>query len=108
MDEVKNFIGKNIDVMDDGGNIIKTVQVAKAKQTEYGQVIVDTDGNIYTEDELNMTYIMTPACALHRFLIAHGLLKADDEFIYDKYEGLFEDLMEMLEHQGIVEKTLND
>lgn len=108
MDEAKNFIGKHIDVMDDCGNIIKTIQVAKAKQTDYGLVIVDTDGNIYTEDELNMTYLMSPACALHRFLKEHGLLKADDEFIYDKYESLFEDLMDMLERHGIVEKKLND
>ena len=105
MEDFKECVGRQIEILDACGNIQKTVTVAKMKATPQGIIIVDTDGDIYTEDELNLRYCLPPAYALFSFLKDQALLDEDTQYDATRYNNMFEDLMSMLERQGVVAKA---
>lgn len=105
MEEFKECIGRKIEILDAYGNTQKTVTVAKMKDTPQGIIIIDTNGDVYTEDELNLNYCLPPAYALFGFLKDHALIEGNALYDADKYNNMFEDLMAMLERQGVIAKA---
>lgn len=105
MEDFKECIGRKIEILDAYGNTQKTVTVAKMKDTPQGIVITDENGDVYTEDELNLEYCLPPAYALFGFLKDNALLKENARYDATKYNNLFEDLMSMLERQGVIAKA---
>lgn len=107
MEDFKECVGRKIEILDAYGNTLKTVTVAKMKDTPQGIVITDENDDIYTEDELNLKYCLPPAYALFSFLKDQALLDEDTEYDANRYNNMFEDLMSMLERQGVIAKAID-
>ena len=105
MEDLEFFIGKEIDILDTNGDVVKTIRVAKAKNTSYGLILIDTEGEVYTRDELNTDFLVSPSYALFDFLKAEGFVRPDASYESDRYNRLFNALMDMLERQRIIQKN---
>lgn len=104
MEDLNYFIGKEIDILDDTDNVIKTITIAKVKNTSYGLIVIDTEGEVYTKDELNTSFLVSPPQALFDFLRTEGFINPKEQYNPDRYNRLFNALMEMLERQRILKK----
>lgn len=66
-------------------------------------MLVSTDGNIYSEDDINWHYSLTPEGALWVTLQDAGIIEKDfDSFNFDMYHDAFTHFMDMLVKLNIV------
>lgn len=62
----------------------------------------DEEGNLYSDQDVNWTYKVTPEAAL--WIVLKDRLDSSLEFDYSKYHEIFEEFMESLERAGYVKK----
>lgn len=92
-----SYIGKEIELIKGG-----TIKVKSEKETENGLIVVDDKGNIYTEDELNLTYKVTPEYIFYTTLKDNDI--TDMEWDSTFFSEVFEEFMNRMCNSGYLKK----
>ena len=93
-----SLIGQEVELVKGG-----TIKVKNEKTVDNTLIVTDENGNIYTEDELNIRYIVTAPYLLYLTLIKNNCI--DMEWDSKFFEKIFNDLMHALEKSGYVEQS---
>lgn len=84
---MKDLIGKEIGVLDDDGKEIKKIIVKSVKKIGEQWIVSDNEGNIYSDDELNFSYSLTPKGCLYAAFYENGFTMSSEEIddIWDSF-----------------------
>ena len=107
-DEVKDFIGTTIEVITD--EKVKEILVKDVFVNQNDKCLIeDSEGNIYSEDDINWQYKLSLGSCLIVWLDKFGYKDIREAFKEgtEKYEAQLEDLFNLLIKQGYVNKTKN-
>lgn len=103
-----SYIGKQLEVLDEHNNIIKTITVKGEREIGGVLTVTDEEGNLYTEDELNLSYVRTPECILWQALMDNNILEEDyTSFDFKLMSKALKDFMEGMEKAGYIAKDKN-
>lgn len=108
-----DHIGQKIEVLDNKGEVWKTITVSKQREINGTLYVTDEEGNIYSEDELNLTYRVTPEFILFDTLIDNysELIKYINSdythFDFDTMHKIFNDFMNNMIKAGYIENNKN-
>ena len=107
-DEVKDLIGTTIEVITN--EKVKEILVKDVFVNQNDKCLIeDSEGNIYSEDDINWRYKLSLGTCLIVWLDKFGdkdIREAFKEGV-EKYEAQLEDLFNLLIKQGYVNKTEN-
>lgn len=99
MDKEETFVGTKIKRASDG----KEVTIKSERMIDGLLVLTDTDGNIYSEDELNIRYRVTPWYLLFEALRDNDLMGTE---VWSKHSNLFKsafnDFMASMQKSGYI------
>ena len=107
-DEVKNLIGKTTEVITNGE--VKDIFVKDVFENSKGKCLVeDSEGNIYSEDDINWRYKLTLGSCLMVWLDKFDYIDIQEALKEgpDKYEEQLNDLFNLLIKQGYVASDKN-
>ena len=107
-DEVKNLIGKTTEVITNGE--VKDIFVKDVFENSKGKCLIeDSNGNIYSEDDINWRYQLSLGACLIVWLDKFGYKDIREAFKEgaEKYEAQLKDLFELLIKQGYIAKDEN-
>lgn len=100
-----SYIGKQLEVLDEHNNVIKVITVKGEREVNGVYTVTDEEGNLYTEEELNLSYVRTPECILWQALTDNGILEEDyDSFDQELMSDTLKDFMEGMEKAGYIAK----
>ena len=102
-DEVKNLIGTTTEVITDGK--VKEIFVKDVFENSRGKCLIeDSNGNIYSEDDINWKYKLSLGSCLMVWLDKYGYIDLEEAIKENasKYEAQLKDLFELLIKQGYV------
>lgn len=100
-----SYIGKKVEVFDENSNIVKTITVKGEREVNGVYTVTDEEGNLYTEEELNLSYVRTPECILWQALIDNSILEKDyDSFDQELMSNTLKDFMEAMVKAGYIAK----
>lgn len=100
-----SYLGKQLEVLDEHNNAIKTITVKSEREINGVYTVTDEEGNLYTEDELNLSYVRTPECILWQALMDNGILEEDYEsFDFELISKVLKDFMEGMKKAGYIAK----
>lgn len=68
--------GTELKVLETG----KTIKVVNFKETDLGLVIIGDDGEIYTEDQLDIRYRLTPERLLFQAVLDANIFEEEDMY----------------------------
>ena len=108
-EEIKNLIGTTVEVITNGE--VKEVTVEDVFTNKIGKcLVVDTDGNIYPEDDINWRYNLTLGACLMIWLNKFGYIDLEEALNENvsKYEAQLKDLFDLLIKQGYVVNNENE
>lgn len=109
--DVKDLIGKTIEVFADiDGNEVKEVLVKDVYTNSKGKCIIeDSEGNTYSEDNINWSYKLSLGSCLAIWLDKYGYIDMSDmKWNAKEYEEQLEDLFELLCRHGYLEHSQNE
>lgn len=107
--EVKSLIGKTTEVITENG--VKEIFVKDVFVNSKGKCLVeDSEGNTYSEDDINWTYKLSLAGCLMVWLSKYGYVDLEDSFEEgaEKYEEQLKDLFNLLIKQGYIADNENN
>ena len=107
-DEVKNLIGKTTEVITNGE--VKDIFVKDVFENSHGKCLIeDSNGNIYSEDDINWQYKLSLGSCLMVWLDKFGYIDIQEAFKEgaDKYEAQLKDLFNLLIKQGYIASDEN-
>ena len=102
-DEVKNLIGTTTEVITDGK--VKEIFVKDVFENSHGKCLIeDSNGNIYSEDDINWKYKLSLGSCLMVWLDKYDYIDLEEAIKENasKYEAQLKDLFELLIKQGYV------
>ena len=102
-DEVKDLIGKTTEVITNGE--VKDIFVKDVFENSKGKCLIeDSNGNIYSEDDINWRYKLSLGACLISWLDKFGYIDMQEAFNegVDKYEAQLKDLFDLLMKQGYI------
>lgn len=99
-----SFIGHKIEVLDEGGSIAKEITIRKEREIGGVLYVTDEDGDIYSEDELNLTYRLTQERIMWNALVEAGIHDESTAYDYEAMHKAVEAFMEGMEKAGYVER----
>lgn len=115
-----SYIGKQLEVLDEHNNVIKVITVKGEREVNGVYTVTDEEGNLYTEEELNLSYVRTPECILWQAIKDNidSAMETSDEYIQEEdvygdfigtfnkdfYTAVFKDFMEGMEKAGYIAK----
>lgn len=102
-EEIKNLIGTTTEVITGGG--VKEIIVKDAFENSAGKCLIeDSNGNIYSEDDINWRYKLSLGTCLMVWLDKHRYkdLKETMNEGVEKYEAQLKDLFDLLIKQGYI------
>lgn len=102
-DEVKNLIGTTTEVITDGK--VKEIFVKDVFENSLGKCLIeDSNGKIYSEDDINWKYKLSLGSCLMVWLNKYGYINLEEAIKENanKYEAQLKDLFELLIKQGYV------
>ena len=102
-EEIKNLIGKTIEVITHGE--VKEILVKDVFVNQNDKCLIeDSEGNIYSEDDINWRYKLSLGSCLIVWLDKFGYKDIREAFKegVEKYEAQLKDLFELLIKQGYV------
>ena len=108
-DEVKDLIGTTTEVF--VGDKVKEIFVKDAFENSRGKCLIeDSNGNIYSEDDINWRYKLTLGACLMAWLDKFGYIDMQEAFKEDadKYEAQLKDLFNLLIKQGYIASNENE
>lgn len=99
MEDLSNFIGHKVDLVNGAQTTVKYARLI-------GDIWVFTseDGEIFTEDDIDFRYKVTPFYLLFCSLQKEGVVKEDD-WDGDTYERIYNHFMSELESCGYIVKS---
>lgn len=108
--DVKDLIGKPIEVFAGSSNKVKEVLVTDVYTNSKGKSIIeDSKGNTYSEDDINWSYKLSLGACLMIWLDKYGYINMEDVTGgVQKYEEQLEDLFELLCRHGYLEHSQNE
>lgn len=92
------LIGKRVERLSDGEEII----IKNERIIDDISIFTDTDGNIYSEDELNIRYKVTPWHLLFEALRDNGIVEEDDWCSGSCFKKAFNDFMQAMQKAGYI------
>lgn len=107
-DEVKNLIGTTTEVI--VGDEVKEIFVKDVFENSSGKCLIeDSNGNIYSEDDINWQYKLSLGSCLMVWLDKFGYIDIQEAITEgcDKYEAQLKDLFGLLVKQGYIAKDEN-
>ena len=107
-EEIKNLIGKTIEVITHGE--VKEILVKDVFVNQNDKYLIeDIDGNVYPEDDINWRYNLTLGACLMTWLDKFGYIDIQEAFKEgaDKYEAQLKDLFNLLIKQGYIASNEN-
>jgi len=111
-DELNNLIGTTLEVFNDinvDNSGTKEITVKKWKRVGESFILIAEDGEIYSEEEVNWHYSITPEAALWVSLMDAGIIPDDFAgFDFDKYHKAFHAFMDKLVSLQILATANND
>lgn len=102
MNEFKDMVGREVELIDG-----KKVTIANFKEINGTTIFTSTDGEIFSEDDVNWYIKVTPQYLLFTVLEKHEIVWKD-EWDCEKYTAIFEDFMSEMERCGYIAKTDGD
>ena len=108
-EEIKNLIGKTIEVITHGE--VKEILVKDVFENQNGKCLIeDNNGNIYSEDDINWRYTLSLGACLISWLDKFGYIDMQEAFNegVDKYEAQLKDLFDLLMKQGYIANDENE
>ena len=102
-DEVKNLIGKTTEVITNGE--VKDIFVKDVFENSRGKCLIeDSNGKIYSEDDINWKYKLSLGSCLMVWLDKYVYINLEEAIKENasKYEAQLKDLFELLIKQGYV------
>lgn len=102
-DEVKDLIGTTTEVITDGK--VKEIFVKDVFENSRGKCLIeDSNGKIYSEDDINWKYKLSLGSCLMVWLDKYGYINLEEAIKENanKYEAQLKDLFELLIKQGYV------
>lgn len=107
-----SYTGKRIEVLNSNGGIEKTITVKSAKEVNNVLVVTDDEGNIYTEEQLNLSFVLTPEAIMFNALKAADVIDEDydyfDNFPYSTMHKAVEEFMKGMVDGGYVARKEED
>lgn len=104
-----SYIGKEIEVIGNDGTIVKKIIVKSEKEINGTLVVTDSEGNIYSEEQLNLSYVLTPEIIMFEALKEANIIDKEydyfDNFPYDLMHKVVETFMEQMAQSGYIAKT---
>lgn len=98
MDKEETFVGTKIKRASDG----KEVTIKSERMIDDTLVLTDTEGNIYSEDELNIRYRVTPWYLMFEALRDNGIVEEDDWCSGESFKPAFNDFMKSMQKSGYI------
>ena len=107
-DEVKNLIGTTTEVF--VGDKVKEIFVKDVFENSKGKCLIeDSNGDVYSEDDINWRYKLSLGSCLMVWLDKFGYIDIQEAIGEGgaKYEAQLKDLFELLIKQGYIAKDEN-
>lgn len=108
-EEIKNLIGKTIEVITHGE--VKEILVKDVFTNQNDKCLIeDIDGNVYPENDINWRYKLSLGSCLMVWLDKFGYIDIQEAFKEgaDKYEAQLKDLFDLLIKQGYIASDENE
>ena len=108
-DEVKNLIGTTTEVITN--EKVKEILVKDVFVNQNDKCLIeDSEGNIYSEDDINWRYKLSLGSCLMLWLDKFGYIDIQEAIAEgcDKYEAQLKDLFGLLVKQGYIAKDDNE
>lgn len=99
-----SLIGHKIEVLDESGSIAKEITIRKEREIDGVLYVTDECGDIYSEDELNLTLRLTEECIMWNALVEAGIHDESTAYDYEAMHKAVEAFMRGLEKDGYVER----
>ena len=106
-DDYQDLIGQSIGIIDDSGHVKKKVTIAKVKQIGDDYAFLGDDGEIYSCEQLDFVYQITPQKLLFDALCQHEVL-CEGDWNPAVFTAVFNDFMTEMEHQGYIQEQSNN
>lgn len=94
-----SLIGTTVGVLDDEGHEYKQIIIKNYKKLGNQIVWVDEDGDIYSDDELNWCYQLTP-----KGIFAHVMYSYDENISENRIDELWNEFYKSMERNGYVKQ----
>lgn len=98
MDKEETFVGTKLKRLSDG----KEVTIKSERMIDGILIFTDTEGNIYSEDELNIRYRVTPWYLMFEALLNNGIVEEEDWCSGESFMSAFNDFMASMQKSGYI------
>lgn len=103
-----SYIGRKVEVVNSNGDIEKTITVKSEKDVNGTLIVTDDEGNIYSEEELNLKYVLTPEVIMFNALKSADVIDEDydyfDNFPYSLMHKVVEEFMNGMVNGGYLKQ----
>lgn len=99
-----SLIGQRIGVFGKDSDIAKEITVRKEREIDGVLYVTDEDGDIYSEEELNLRYRLTEERIMRNALVEAGIHDESTAYDYEAMHKAVEAFMRGLEKAGYVER----